>query len=139
MLLLCLFWVWLPATCQSHTLFACIMAQGAEGLISCCRVQASSQCAQALSAAACCLHLTVCAGVDCCSLLPAAAAKFTGSGGAAVALCPEGVRQSEALQDACRKAGFECIQVQVGPPHSLPDMPDPHEPPGAQIRSDSQP
>ena len=83
--------------------------------------------------------LTVCTGTECCSLLPAAAAKFTGSGGAAVALCPEGVRQGEALQDACRKAGFECIQVQVGPPHSLPDMPDSHELPDALVCSDSQP
>ena len=101
----------------------CIMAQGAEGVD------------QVPSGAA---RIKVCAGTECCSLLPAAAAKFTGSGGAAVALCPKGARQGEALQAACRKAGLECIQVQVGPPHNLPDMPDSRELPDALIHSDSQ-
>ncbi len=101
-----------------------IVAQGAEGVTSRYGVQPSSKRAPA--------------GTECNSLLLAAAAKFTGSGGAAVALCPEGVRQGEALQEACRKAGFECIQIQVGPPHSLPDMPDSHELPDALTCSASQ-
>lgn len=44
-----------------------------------------------------------------------AAGKLTGSGGAVVALCPEGAEQAERLQAACAAAGFECVPVQVGP------------------------
>lgn len=44
-----------------------------------------------------------------------AAAKLTGSGGAVVALCPEGEAQAERLRAACAAAGFECKPVQVGP------------------------
>lgn len=44
-----------------------------------------------------------------------AAAKLTGSGGAVVALCPEGDAQAAALQQACRQRGLECVAVQVGP------------------------
>lgn len=35
-----------------------------------------------------------------------AACKFTGSGGAVVALCPEGPDQAKLLKDACKEAGF---------------------------------
>lgn len=44
-----------------------------------------------------------------------AAAKLTGSGGAVVALCPEGDAQAAALREACRQRGLECVAVQVGP------------------------
>ena len=44
-----------------------------------------------------------------------AAAKLTGSGGAVVALCPDGERQAARLREACHHAGFECVAVQVGP------------------------
>ena len=44
-----------------------------------------------------------------------AAAKLTGSGGAVVALCPEGEAQAERLRAACAAAGFECVPVEVGP------------------------
>lgn len=44
-----------------------------------------------------------------------AAAKLTGSGGAVVALCPEGERQAAALQAACRARGLQCVPVVVGP------------------------
>eukprot|EP00879_Flechtneria_rotunda_P025024 GHRR01026556.1.p1 GENE.GHRR01026556.1~~GHRR01026556.1.p1 ORF type:complete len:305 (+),score=81.79 GHRR01026556.1:33-917(+) len=44
-----------------------------------------------------------------------AAAKFTGSGGAVVALCPKGQEQEQQLQDACAAAGFQCVLVQVAP------------------------
>ena len=44
-----------------------------------------------------------------------AAGKLTGSGGAVVALCPEGAEQAERLRAACAAAGFECVPVQVGP------------------------
>ena len=47
-----------------------------------------------------------------------AAAKFTGSGGAAVALCPEGAAQEDALAAACAKAGFRCELVRVHSPHA---------------------
>ncbi|KAL2904596.1 Glucuronokinase 1 [Bienertia sinuspersici] len=42
-----------------------------------------------------------------------AAAKFTGSGGAVVAFCPDGPQQVELLQEACQKAGFIIQPVQV--------------------------
>lgn len=35
-----------------------------------------------------------------------AASKFTGSGGAVVAFCPEGASQVKLLEDECQKAGF---------------------------------
>ena len=44
-----------------------------------------------------------------------AAAKFTGSGGAAVALCPEGDGQAKATYDACRAKGFEVAEVILNP------------------------
>lgn len=44
-----------------------------------------------------------------------AAAKFTGSGGAVVAFCPDGPSQVEALTDACKKAGFSIVAVKVVP------------------------
>ncbi|XP_078436330.1 glucuronokinase 1-like isoform X2 [Wolffia australiana] len=44
-----------------------------------------------------------------------AAAKFTGSGGAAVAFCPEGPAQVDLLESACRKAGFVVLSVTVVP------------------------
>ncbi|KAK9052386.1 hypothetical protein SSX86_029015 [Deinandra increscens subsp. villosa] len=42
-----------------------------------------------------------------------AAAKFTGSGGAVVAFCPDGPLQVEVLTDACKKAGFTVVPVKV--------------------------
>ncbi|KAH7845621.1 hypothetical protein Vadar_004114 [Vaccinium darrowii] len=44
-----------------------------------------------------------------------AAAKFTGSGGAVVALCPDGPSQVKLLEDACQKAGFVIQPIKVGP------------------------
>lgn len=44
-----------------------------------------------------------------------ATAKLTGSGGAVVALCPEGEDQAAALQAACRASGLECVPVTVAP------------------------
>lgn len=44
-----------------------------------------------------------------------AAAKLTGSGGAVVALCPEGDGQAAALRAACRARGLQCVLVVVGP------------------------
>lgn len=44
-----------------------------------------------------------------------AAGKLTGSGGAVVALCPEGDAQAERLRATCAAAGFECVPVEVGP------------------------
>ncbi|XP_071692510.1 glucuronokinase 1-like [Rutidosis leptorrhynchoides] len=46
-----------------------------------------------------------------------AASKFTGSGGAVVAFCPNGPSQVELLKDACNKAGFCIVPVKVV--HSL--------------------
>ncbi|XP_074556095.1 glucuronokinase 1-like [Curcuma longa] len=45
-----------------------------------------------------------------------AACKFTGSGGAAVAFCPEGPAQVQLLEEACNKAGFTIAKVEVVPP-----------------------
>ena len=44
-----------------------------------------------------------------------AASKFTGSGGAVVALCPDGDSQVELLRKACQEAGFVVQQVKVAP------------------------
>lgn len=44
-----------------------------------------------------------------------AASKFTGSGGAVVAFCTDGQSQVELLMDACKKAGFSIVPVQVVP------------------------
>ncbi|KAK9052393.1 hypothetical protein SSX86_029022 [Deinandra increscens subsp. villosa] len=44
-----------------------------------------------------------------------AAAKFTGSGGAVVAFCPDGQSQVEVLNNACKKAGFAIEPVRVVP------------------------
>lgn len=35
-----------------------------------------------------------------------AASKFTGSGGAVIAFCPNGPSQAEQLKNACQEAGF---------------------------------
>lgn len=45
-----------------------------------------------------------------------AAAKFTGSGGAVVAFCPDGTEQVKLLEKACREAGFIVQQALVVPP-----------------------
>ncbi len=45
-----------------------------------------------------------------------AAAKFTGSGGAVVALCPDGAVQEQALQDTCRAEGLRCELVRMHAP-----------------------
>eukprot|EP00899_Mesostigma_viride_P007788 jgi/Mesvir1/1700/Mv21159-RA.1 len=50
-----------------------------------------------------------------------AAAKFTGSGGAIVALCPEGEAQEARLKDACAAAGFTIQEVVVGDRNFLAD------------------
>ena len=44
-----------------------------------------------------------------------AASKFTGSGGAVVALCPDGDAQAELLKKACQKAGFVIELIDVAP------------------------
>ncbi|KAK4772213.1 hypothetical protein SAY86_013988 [Trapa natans] len=44
-----------------------------------------------------------------------AASKFTGSGGAVVAFCPEGAAQAKLLEEACGKAGFIIQPIQVIP------------------------
>ncbi|KAL1812270.1 hypothetical protein DCAR_0624479 [Daucus carota subsp. sativus] len=44
-----------------------------------------------------------------------AASKFTGSGGAVVAFCPDGPSQAKLLEDACHKAGFIIQPIQVVP------------------------
>ncbi|KAK3033077.1 hypothetical protein RJ639_035703 [Escallonia herrerae] len=44
-----------------------------------------------------------------------AASKFTGSGGAVVAFCPDGPSQVKLLEDACKKAGFVVQPVEVVP------------------------
>eukprot|EP00243_Klebsormidium_subtile_P008411 TRINITY_DN3984_c0_g1_i1.p2 TRINITY_DN3984_c0_g1~~TRINITY_DN3984_c0_g1_i1.p2 ORF type:complete len:109 (-),score=18.36 TRINITY_DN3984_c0_g1_i1:256-582(-) len=44
-----------------------------------------------------------------------AAAKFTGSGGAVVAYCPEGLDQVKRLSEACDKKGFTMVPIQVAP------------------------
>ncbi|RCV36646.1 hypothetical protein SEVIR_7G340545v4 [Setaria viridis] len=44
-----------------------------------------------------------------------ASSKFTGSGGAVVALCPDGEAQVELLHRACQEAGFVVQQIIVAP------------------------
>lgn len=44
-----------------------------------------------------------------------AASKFTGSGGAVVAFCPDGPLQAKLLEDECRRAGFILKPIQVVP------------------------
>ncbi|TKY50485.1 Glucuronokinase 1 [Spatholobus suberectus] len=44
-----------------------------------------------------------------------AASKFTGSGGAVVAFCPEGTSQVKLLEDECQKAGFVILPVEPFP------------------------
>ncbi|CAN6201940.1 unnamed protein product [Urochloa humidicola] len=44
-----------------------------------------------------------------------ASSKFTGSGGAVVALCPDGEAQVELLHKACQEAGFVVQPVKVAP------------------------
>ncbi|XVF14020.1 hypothetical protein REPUB_Repub09cG0020300 [Reevesia pubescens] len=44
-----------------------------------------------------------------------AASKFTGSGGAVVAFCPDGPSQVKHLEDACQKAGFIVQPIQLVP------------------------
>lgn len=44
-----------------------------------------------------------------------AAAKFTGSGGAIVALCLQGQEQEQRLRDACAAAGYQCVLAEVAP------------------------
>ncbi|VAI54146.1 unnamed protein product [Triticum turgidum subsp. durum] len=44
-----------------------------------------------------------------------AASKFTGSGGAVVALCPDGDAQAELLKAACQQAGFAVEPIEVAP------------------------
>lgn len=44
-----------------------------------------------------------------------AASKFTGSGGAVVAYCPEGTSQVKLLEDECHKAGFVLIPLEPFP------------------------
>jgi glucuronokinase len=43
-----------------------------------------------------------------------AAAKFTGSGGAVVAFCPEGEAQERRLCEACAENGFVAVRAEVG-------------------------
>lgn len=45
-----------------------------------------------------------------------AACKFTGSGGAVVAFCPDGPDQVKRLEEACKVAGFTMEQALVAPP-----------------------
>ena len=44
-----------------------------------------------------------------------AAAKFTGSGGAAAVLCPKGDAQAAAVREACERAGFTVVPVIIHP------------------------
>ncbi|KAK9123677.1 hypothetical protein Sjap_013279 [Stephania japonica] len=50
-----------------------------------------------------------------------AASKFTGSGGAVVAFCPDGPSQVKLLENACKKAGF-AIQKAIVAPSFLRDL-----------------
>ncbi|WVZ15706.1 hypothetical protein V8G54_013272 [Vigna mungo] len=44
-----------------------------------------------------------------------AASKFTGSGGAVVVFCPEGISQVKLLQDECQKEGFVILPIEPFP------------------------
>lgn len=44
-----------------------------------------------------------------------AASKFTGSGGAAVAFCPNGPSQVQRLTDECHRAGFTIQPIEIVP------------------------
>lgn len=44
-----------------------------------------------------------------------AASKFTGSGGAIVAFCPDGPSQARLLEEECQQAGFVIKPVQLVP------------------------
>lgn len=44
-----------------------------------------------------------------------AAAKFTGSGGAVVAFCPDGAEQVERLSAVCDKKGYILVPIRVAP------------------------
>ncbi|GJP34896.1 hypothetical protein CLOM_g19377 [Closterium sp. NIES-68] len=48
-----------------------------------------------------------------------AAAKFTGSGGAVVAFCPEGEQQRARLVEAWRETGFCVVDAQVAAAEEL--------------------
>lgn len=50
-----------------------------------------------------------------------AASKFTGSGGAVVAFCPDGPSQVKQLEDACQKAGFIVQPIQIVPSRLIDD------------------
>ena len=52
---------------------------------------------------------------DFAACLCAAAAKFTGSGGAVVAFCPNGQQQEKDLQAACKAKGFTVVRAKIGP------------------------
>ncbi|CAL8464332.1 g3867 [Coccomyxa elongata] len=52
-----------------------------------------------------------------CARSVGAAAKFTGSGGAIVAFCPDGREQEEKLRAACEVEGFVFEEVRIGPQH----------------------
>lgn len=43
------------------------------------------------------------------------ASKFTGSGGAVVAFCPDGPSQVKQLEEECKKAGFIILPIKVMP------------------------
>lgn len=47
--------------------------------------------------------------------MSAAAAKFTGSGGAAVVLCPGGDSQAAKLEEMYSQEGFVMVTVSIGP------------------------
>lgn len=44
-----------------------------------------------------------------------ATSKFTGSGGAVVAFCPDGPSQLKLLENECQKAGFRTEPIKVAP------------------------
>lgn len=50
-----------------------------------------------------------------------AASKFTGSGGAIVAFCPNGPSQVKQLEDACQKAGFRIEPIKIAPSALMED------------------
>ena len=44
-----------------------------------------------------------------------AAAKFTGSGGCVIVLCPEGQDQAQRLKDLAVQEGFSVVEAQIAP------------------------